>query len=210
MTSNKIFIIGLPRTATTSVCLSLLEAKFTVAHTAYTAKTFEQAQVIADTPIFVDYPLLDRKYLGSKFIYLERDLSVWIPSIKQLLARMYINLSRKDGGFNPHIKRCYNDVFDPLTRGNIEDDNFLINCYKRHLNEVANYFKDRESDLLRINVADKGSYSHLMEFLNVPMQHQNNNGFKKINIAGKVTAWNDIKHDNKIPSTNQGKIDKTL
>ena len=49
---QKIFIIGLPRTGTTSVCVAMLELGFYVAHTAYTDRSFTEAQVIADTPIF--------------------------------------------------------------------------------------------------------------------------------------------------------------
>ncbi|MFQ3195483.1 MAG: hypothetical protein ACI9N3_002317, partial [Colwellia sp.] len=55
MNNTKIFIIGLPRSGTTSICAAMLELGYTVAHTAYTQKTFDQAQVIADTPIFADF-----------------------------------------------------------------------------------------------------------------------------------------------------------
>ena len=210
MFTHKVFIIGLPRTATTSVCLALLESGFKTAHTAYTTNTLEHAQVIADTPVFADYPLLDKKYPGSKFVYLERDINSWVPSIKQLLKRMYVNLQRSDGGFNPHLKRCYNQVFSPLSQESILSDDFLKGCFERHHNDVIQYFSNRQQDLLSINVSDDDSYQRLMNFLKVPPQSQHQKGFKRINMAGKVTAWNDIKHKDKIPSTNQGKIDKTL
>ncbi|HBY85576.1 MAG TPA: sulfotransferase family protein, partial [Colwellia sp.] len=60
MSTEKIFIIGLPRTATTSVCLAMLEQGFKTAHNAYTQDSFSQAQVLADTPIFCDYQTLDK------------------------------------------------------------------------------------------------------------------------------------------------------
>jgi hypothetical protein len=81
---NKIFIIGLPRTGTTSVCAAMLTLGFRVAHTAYTVRAFDEAQVIADTPIFNDYQQLDQAYPKAKFIYLERSLKNWLPSIQQL------------------------------------------------------------------------------------------------------------------------------
>ena len=71
--SERIFIIGLPRTGTTSVCHAFLQLGFSCAHTAYTKQCFNQAQVIADTPIFNDYEYLDSLYPGAKFIYLERE-----------------------------------------------------------------------------------------------------------------------------------------
>jgi len=34
--------------------------------------------------------------------------------------------------------------------------------------------------------------------------------FEKMNIGGKVTAWNNIKHPLKVASTANGKIDKVI
>lgn len=201
---NKIFIIGLPRTATTSVCCAMLDLGFTVAHTAYTKKAFEQAQVIADTPVFNDYQLLDQQYPNSKFIYLSRDLSLWLPSIKQLLNRMFINLTRTDGGFNPSLKRCYQDVFSPLSVENINSEQFLQQCFKRHKQQVFQYFENRPQDFLSIDVNQQGAYQALCNFLKVD---NIKNSFDVINVGGKVTAWKNIKHSLKVESTKAGKID---
>lgn len=210
MTTNKIFIIGLPRTATTSVCLALLGLGFKTAHNAYTEHAFTEAEVLADTPIFCDYQALDKHFPNSKFIYLTRDASLWIPSIKQLLQRMMVNLQRNDGGFNPHLKRCYNEVFSPLTADNIEQDDFLLSCYQRHQQGVFDYFNQREQDLLTFDVSNEQSYQALLTFLNVEQLDENKRGFKPINIGGKVKAWQAIHNKLKIESTNKGKIDKTL
>lgn len=209
-TLSKIFIIGLPRTATTSVCLAMLGLGFKTAHNAYTQNTFSEAEVIADTPIFCDYQALDNHFPNSKFIYLSRDVKSWLPSIKQLLQRMYVNLQRTDGGFNPHLKRCYNEVFSPLTLDNIADDDFLLQCYQRHKKSVFNYFHDRNADLLTIDVSDAQSYQQLLTFLDIPLEQGRESGFEKINIAGKVKAWQAINNVLKIESTNKGRIDKTL
>jgi len=58
---DKIWIIGLPRTATTSVCVAMLDLGYKTAHTSYTKTCFKHAQVIADTPIFCDYQQLDKQ-----------------------------------------------------------------------------------------------------------------------------------------------------
>ena len=210
MAINKIFIIGLPRTATTSVCLALLGLGFKTAHNAYTQHAFTQAQVLADTPIFFDYQTLDKHFPNSKFIYLTREASLWIPSIKQLLQRMMVNLQRNDGGFNPHLKRCYSEVFSPLTADNIEQDEFLLSCYQRHQQGVFDYFNQRKKDLLTLDVNDENSYQALLTFLNVEQLDENKKGFKPINIGGKVKAWQAINNKLKIESTNKGKIDKIL
>ncbi|MCE0555533.1 sulfotransferase [Motilimonas sp. E26] len=205
--SKKVFIIGLPRTATTSVCLATLKMGFTTAHTAYTRSAFEHAQVLADTPIFADYAELDILYPDAKFVYLTRELKDWIPSIRQLLLRMFTNLMREDGGFNPILKRCYKRVFSPLTLENIHDDNFLALCYARHLAQVKAHFSNRAEALLIINVAEPQSYRSLYDFLAPPRALDVNDGFERINMAGKVTAWKQIKHPLKVESTQGGKVE---
>lgn len=208
MFQQKIFIIGLPRTSTTSVCLAALNLGFKTAHTAYTHQTMQQAQVIADTPIFCDYQTLDANYPNAKFIYLTREPELWLPSIKQLLQRMYKNLQRTDGGFNPMLKRCYNTVFSPLTEENIKQDEFLLNCYQRHFQTAKDYFSAREQDLLIIDVSQPNSYCALVEFLGLKSTKNDAAGFEHINIGGKVTAWKKIKHPLKIEATLRGRVDK--
>jgi len=204
--SNRIFIIGLPRSATTSVCKAFVELGFKTAHTAYIQKTFDEAQVIADTPIFCDYQQLDTYYPNSKFINLVRPLDVWVPSIRQLLQRMLHNLQRDDGGFNPYLRRCYHDVFSPLTLENINNDEFLINCFERHQQSITQYFLNREDDLLTIDVTHSNSYQQLLDFVNI--KNAPTNDFSRVNIGGKVTAWKQVNSDLKIESTRRGRIDK--
>lgn len=210
MSTEKIFIIGLPRTATTSVCLAMLEQGFKTAHNAYTQDSFSQAQVLADTPIFCDYRTLDKDFPNSQFIHLTRAPELWLPSIKQLLQRMLVNLQRTDGGFNPHIKRCYSEVFSPLTEDNIISDEFLQDCYTRHQQGITEHFKDRPQDLLTIDVSDEESYFALLSFLNIDKEKAREGGFKQINIGGKVRAWQHLNNPLKVESTNKGRIDKVL
>ncbi len=207
MTNQKIFIIGLPRTATTSTCSALLDLGYRVAHTAYTRECFDNAQVIADTPVFNDYPRLDKAYPGSKFIYLHRERSLWLPSIRQLLQRMYVNISNPDGGFNCHLKRCFSETFSPFTLENIENVDFLSLCYARHQSAVERYFKHRPNDLLTIDISRDGSYQKLLDFLEIETTQGE---FAKLNVGAKVTAWNKLRHPNKVESTRCGRIDKNL
>ncbi|MDG1733009.1 MAG: sulfotransferase [Thalassotalea sp.] len=207
MTNSKIFIIGLPRTATTSICVAMLGMGFKVAHTCYTAECLANADVIADTPAYSDYQLLDKLYPGSKFIHLQRELELWIPSIKQLLQRMHTNVTRGDGGFNPHIKRCFVETFSPFTLENISSDDFLTQCYQTHQKNVEQYFQGREDVLLSIDVSKNDSYQRLADFV----QAEKADGqFKRINVGGKVRAWKDITNSLKVESTKNGRIDKTI
>ncbi len=193
--SEKIFIIGLPRTGTTSICAALLDLGYTVAHTAYTPLCMEKAQAIADTPIFCDYQTLYQQYPNAKFIQLRRELTLWLPSIRQLLERMFLNVTRTDGGFNPILKRCYQKVFTPLTLENIASDQFLISCYERHQSSIDEFFSEKPEQLLSIDVSKTSSYQKLVNFLALDKPIKS---FEKINVGGKITAWNKIKHPLKI------------
>ncbi len=212
---SKIFILGLPRTGTTSICATMLTLGFSVAHTAYTQTTFENAEVIADTPIFNDYELLNQFYPNSQFIYLTRQPEKWLPSIKQLLQRMYKNVMREDGGFNTIIKRCYTETFAPFTWENINNDAFLLSCYEQHKAKVTAYFKTQNKPVLFIDISQSTSYEALTNFIlssDTELQNKNtknthhNGHFPLLNQGGKVTAWKDIKHANKIESTKNGRI----
>lgn len=205
---DKIFIIGLPRTGTTSLCSALLDLNFSVAHTAYTERTFLEAQAIADTPVFNDFQALDKAYPGAKFIYLQRSADKWVPSIKQLLSRMQRNLLREDGGFNPIIKRCYLQTFQPFSIENIESNEFLKACYLKHQQQVNSYFTNRANDLLSIDISQTGSYKKLCQFLDCSSAKNNHATFEKLNTGGKVTAWKDIVNANKVESTNKGRVTK--
>jgi len=205
MSFNKVFILGLPRTGTTSICSALLNEGLTVAHTAYTDKTFEDAQVLADTPIYCDYQALDKHYPNSKFVVLTRQPEAWLPSIKQLLLRMFVNVTRDDGGFNPIIKRSFTSIFAPFTKENIENDDFLLQCYNKHLAEIESHFNGREDDVIYVEVSNDADYSKLCDFLKIKSQHS---AFPHLNIGGKVTAWSDIKDKNKIASTKNGRVTK--
>ena len=195
MKNAKIYVIGLPRTGTTSFCAAMLDLGFKVAHTAYTPACMKTAQVIADTPVFCDYQSLDALHAGAKFIYLQRALPLWIPSIRQLLQRMHKNITRTDGGFNPILKRCFQGVFSPFTLDNFASDDFLASCYHRHQQSIDAYFKDRSDDLLSLDISQPNSYERLLSFLQIDAPVKN---FEPMNIGGKITAWNKIKHPLKV------------
>jgi len=202
--NNKIFIIGLPRTGTTSICVALLNLGYKVAHTAYTSKCMETAEVIADTPVFCDYQMLDKQYPKAKFIYLERQFELWLPSIRQLLKRMHKNIVRVDGGFNPILKRCFKEIFSPFELDSFEQDEFLLQCYKKHQQAIKQYFAHRKEDILTINVSDSEAYARMCDFLALNEAKNSLNRrekkFEKINVGGKITAWNSIKSELKIDS----------
>ncbi|KZN54734.1 hypothetical protein N474_17645 [Pseudoalteromonas luteoviolacea CPMOR-2] len=200
---NKYFVLGLPRTGTTSLCVASLGLGFKTAHTAYTQSAIKSAQLIADTPVFNDFEKLYQLFPNSRFIYLERELSLWVPSIQRLLTRMLPKLIEQGGGFNETLKRCYFNTFPNLNADNILDDTYLINCYNNHKLNVTSFINKTNADCLFVNLAHEDSGQKLAEFLNV-----SNIDIPHLNKMGKVTAWNEIRHPLKVESTRLGKVDK--
>jgi hypothetical protein len=202
---SKIFIIGLPRTGTTSISVALLECGFKVAHTAFTQRAFELADVISDCPCFSDYQQLDDLFPDSKFVYLKRDLSKWVPSMQRLLTKMAPHLAPKTGYFNPVLKRSFEQTF-VLSNNNLLSDEHLSNCYKRHQQKVESYFQGRQN-LLSIDISEQGSLSTLKTFLEVDSDsyHDDNSKFPHFNQGTQVSNWKAYKHNNKINSLSAGK-----
>ncbi|ODA30613.1 sulfotransferase [Veronia pacifica] len=179
---SKVFIVGLPRTGTTSLCKACIDLGFSTAHTAYTVETIVNAEVVADTPVFNDYMLLHRKYPDARFIYLERPLAVWLPSISRLLSRMADNLFSEHGGFNDTIKRCFFNTFQGLTTDKIDDFEFLETCYQQHRRQALHYFQQNKTNYICLDIADADCHDLLCQFLNVPLQHRR---MPRLNVTGK-------------------------
>jgi hypothetical protein len=199
---SKIFIIGLPRTGTTSISVALLNYGFKVAHTAYTKRAFELADVIADAPCFADYQELDVLFPNSKFVYLNRALDAWVPSIQMLLNKMLPELAPKTGYLHPVLKRCMNKTFMPFSAAEPLSREHLTQCYVAHQEAALDYFASR-NDLLNIDLSQTGSQEQLLAFLGIIAQ--NAGEFPRLNIGKQVDNWKEFKHPNKVNALSAGK-----
>ena len=199
---NKLFIIGLPRTGTTSISVALLDYGFKVAHTAYTKRAFELADVISDAPCFCDYKELDKLFPNSQFVYLERALTNWVPSMQMLLNKMLPELSPKTGYLNPVLKRCINTSFQLATTADPLNEKHLTDCYLNHQHSVFNYFAGR-TDFLPIDISQSGSLKTLLQFLEISAEDVGD--FPHLNMGKQVDNWQQLKHTNKINSLSAGK-----
>jgi hypothetical protein len=199
---NKLFIIGLPRTGTTSISVALLDYGFKVAHTAYTKRAFELADVISDAPCFCDYQELDKLFPNSKFVYLDRALASWVPSMQMLLHKMLPELTPKTGYLNPVLKRCININFQLATTADPLNEQHLASCYLAHQQKVFDYFADR-TNFLNINISQSGSLKTLLQFLDISAKDIGE--FPHLNVGKQVDNWQQLKHPNKINSLSAGK-----
>ena len=131
-----------------------------MAHTAFTIRAFELADVISDAPCFCDYKELDKLFPESKFVYLERTLDDWIPSIQMLIKKMLVEL--EPGGYlHPVLKRSFATTFK-LSMNNLNAGHFR-ECYFTHQKAIREYFADR-NDLLKINISEQGSLQNCSHF----------------------------------------------
>ncbi|WLE95560.1 MAG: sulfotransferase [Candidatus Electrothrix communis] len=154
--------IGLGRTGTTSFCNALRVLGYqNVVHN----PAFEELKDLdgaADNGCTIFYKYLDYKFPGSKFVLLTRDLNPWLDSAE------YIH------GYNP-VDRSEDLVImrRMLLYGTVvfEKDKF-IETYHRHHEEVRNYFKDRPSDLLEMDITTGDGWEKLCPFLGLPVPNQ--------------------------------------
>lgn len=133
------------------------------------------AQVFQDVPFSYPetYKHLDQAYPGSKFILTVRDNpEQWYRSITRFHAKMF-----GKGGRVPTVSDLkqaahvwpgfmYNVV---RVHGTPDNDPYkkdiMVAHYERYNREVIEYFKDRPSDLLVINVGEENSYQKFVTFL---------------------------------------------
>jgi len=203
---SKIFVIGLPRTGTTSVCVALLEAGLKVAHTAFTKASFAAAEVIADAPVFSDYQELDKLFPGSKFVYLERTMADWVNSMQMLLGRMGPHLDPVFGRFHPIMKRSFQLCFGAAPEW--QEETNLRSAYERHRAGVLAYFSGmegakRRDDLLMLDISSPGALAQLHEFLDLPPVAVNA-PFPHLNKGRNVAGFDEFKHPNKISANLSG------
>ncbi len=188
----KIFIVGLPRTGTTSICAALLEQGYRVAHTAFSQAAFYHAEVIADAPVFSDYPNLDLEFPNSKFIYLDRNPKEWVASAKKLLSRIRERHALKPTAFSPVLIRSYISVFgeDCITKDISSEQ--LVACFNQHKQGVMNYFSSKSNRLVMVSLDQAVCEKELSIFcgVNLKIPHLNNNG--------KISDWNRLKSDKKV------------
>jgi hypothetical protein len=219
--ANKVFIIGLPRTGTTSVSVALLEQGLTVAHQAFTKQAFMLADAVSDAPCFSDYQQLDKLFPNAKFVYLDRPLDKWLPSIQMLLGRMLMHLDKDKGRFHPVMKRSFNHSFDIWQVEDVFDEAHLTACYQRHQQQVMSYFAGRD-DFITIDISVAGSFATLLQFIDLPkpdtakfrqlqypqLQSQPQNfpqlSFPQLNMGRNVASWDEYKHPNKISANASG------
>ena len=190
---GKIFCIGMNKTGTTSLSEEFKRLGYSVASQITGERLFPECmgegtdefweyckihQFFQDIPFSIPkfYRVMDEKYSGSKFILTVRDSSEqWYES----LIRFHTKLPHiGPKGTQPTTKDMKDSkyiipgwLYDVhKTLFDIEDNDpynrdILIRTYEEHIVDVIEYFKDRESDLLVLNLGEEGSYQKFLKFI---------------------------------------------
>jgi hypothetical protein len=177
---TRVFGIGMHKTATTSLHEAFRILGFDTAHwnsvrwakaiwnemiTDGRSKTLERHYALSDLPITLLYDRLDRAYPGSKFILTTRDEASWIRSVEA-------HWSRANGFRYTWTKEnAFPLVIHKALYGQEEfDRDVFLDRYRRHNQEVMEYFKDRPEDLLVLDMSRKDTgWLEVCRFLGMPI-----------------------------------------
>lgn len=171
----RVFVIGLSRTGTSSLneALQLLGS----AHTHNPDpepffegdfSLFESYNSGSDISVAAFYRELDEAYPGSKFVLTLRDAEAWLRSVVIHFTTLPKNSTM--GRRGELRERVYGSAWPTPEQ--------FLESYKRHITEVAAYFRGREEDLLVMDVTKGDGWEKLCPFIgrqipNVPFPFTN-------------------------------------
>ena len=171
--SQKVFCLGFHKTGTTSLETLLQNMEYQVASPyknwdfsltrkleqgdfSELRKMTELFDAFQDAPWFLFYEKFDQWYPGSKFILTIRDSHSWWKSFENYFKYEYKPLFKYIYGFdNP-----------------IGHEKAFVERFEKHNQAVLEYFKDRGSDLLVVNISENGALQKTSNFLGRPTSYK--------------------------------------
>lgn len=163
----KIVGIGLPRTATTSLHKAFEILGYRSKHSFHTLNpniisdinhiSYDMYDSYCDTPYYYLYDKIDNKYPNSKFILTYRKIDDWLDSFERLY--------KQDGHKWSNNTNLHHINF--FGQKEFNRDLWTTKYYEHHEN-IEKYFKNRETDLLKIDITRNSSdvnWKFLCEFL---------------------------------------------
>jgi hypothetical protein len=175
---TRIFGIGMHKTGTTSLHQAFQILGYDSGHwnNAHWAKaiwremndighspTLERSYALSDLPIPLLYKELDRAYPGSKFILTIRPEDDWLRSVRQHWSND--NQYRHQWDIDPFTHAIHKALY-----GQSEfNETIFRERFRRHNTEVKEYFRDRPTDLLVMDISSGNCWPKLCEFLGRPI-----------------------------------------
>lgn len=179
---DKIFSLGLSRTATTSLHVALLALGFSAVHYPgqhalqwlqgkYGPSTTEGFDAFSDIPTPIFFRRFHQEYPNAKFIYTRRDPDKWLDSVEQ-------HMSQTPPASQFTILRDYIrlSVYGTLTF----DRARFMDVFLEHEERVEQYFSNYKDQFLKIDI-DSGEleWQNLSTFLNTE-NPQNETNFPRM------------------------------
>jgi len=170
---NKVIGIGLPKTATSSLAIVLTNNDVLTIHFGssecdeirekmykgiYKFDTLDNYIGITNAFEMI-FPQVDKEYPNSKFIYTIREKEAWLNSIELHWKRVLENSLIRPMEIHHHLITFGTYLFNK--------DRFSY-VYDMHSNIIQNYFRDRQQDLLIIDITTDEDYvDKICSFLNI-------------------------------------------
>lgn len=164
----KVFGIGANRTGTQSLTMALWTLGYRTSHWNHHEEMMEGVQqnnynfeflkeydAVTDLPVPKIYKELDKTYPGSKFVLTVRDERKWLKS-----QAAHWEGIKKQNNYEAHKFMYGIHGFDEAK---------YLEVYRKHNASVEEYFKDREEDLLIMDITEGDGWKELCEFLNKPV-----------------------------------------
>jgi hypothetical protein len=178
--NDKVFGVGMQRTGTSTMTRAFRLLGYRSAH--FPAELWEdrEARVLSECNAFFDNPIpliyqeLDERYPASKFILTVRDEEDWLKSVEYPFSE-----KRDDYGLD-ESKRIQ-EMHHALYGMNHFDAEVFRKAFRRHNNQVKEYFADRPDDLLVLDISQDDKWTPLCSFLeidhpNEPFPHKHSSG----------------------------------
>lgn len=174
---ERIICIGLPKTATTSLCDALEVLGYRTFHYPPVARIengechlrwpwwMNKYDAIADNPVAALYRELHAKFPKAIFILSTREETAWLESCRKHFTLARAEAETRQGTFRVVQSHALNihtlgaNVFDPTT---------FIENYRRHAAEVRAYFKGNKH-YFEIDIGAGQQWEHLCGILNKPV-----------------------------------------
>jgi Sulfotransferase domain len=154
-TFNKVFVIGLSKTGTTTLSRALDILGISSLHYPSRLSDIADYQSASDLPVALAFKKLDKLYPGSLFILTTRDQDPWLESMEKHIAKIPIP--------NPGT-RAYSLREAAFGSAGFDRDTAILG-YQQHIEDVEKYFEQRKDELLVMNLPEQFNWHRLCEFL---------------------------------------------
>lgn len=173
--SGKIFGIGLPKTATTSLAVAMKKLGFSTNHLPFSLNEISKVDFCNDITVVARLEILEKIYPNSLYIYTVRDKQKWIDSTIRWYKRpgrseWLVNLKREKGveAYN-FLDQSFVKVYGVRAKeASKMDGKYLSNCYDNYHQKIKSQFiknEAKKSKVMILDVTSKTAFSELVSFL---------------------------------------------